>query len=325
MTLAPRPASEQKEIRRIAFQGSGGSLFGIYIVNYFLTILTLGIYSFWGKVRVRRYLFGQTQFEGDRFAFHGTGLELFLGTLKAIGIFLLPIMLLSILPDLLALPDVAKTIARFLVWLLFMTFLPVAMVGARRYRLSRSSWRGIRFSFRGGVREFLKIFWTGGLLSTITLGLYYPFFEMRQQSYFIGHTRFGTQGFDFDGKGRDLFWSFLLTAALLPFTLGVSWVWYLAKKRRYFWEHTHVGSARFRFPITGGMLLGLYAVNLLLLIPTFGLAWPWALVRNARFACRHLSLEGPLDLGSITQEAMDASATGEGLAGILDTDFGVGV
>ena len=46
------------------------------IVNVCLTILTLGVYHFWGKAKVRRYLFSHTAFAGDRFAYHGTGKEL---------------------------------------------------------------------------------------------------------------------------------------------------------------------------------------------------------------------------------------------------------
>lgn len=325
-----RPASAASsrspgERRALAFRGSAGTLFGIHAVNTLLTLLTLGVYYFWGKVKVRRYLFGQTEFEGDRFVFHGTGGELFLGTLKAVGIFLLPAAILSNLPAFVRLPAGAEILVGFLGWLLFMTFIPVAMVGARRYRLSRTAWRGVRFSFRGALKPFLRLFWTGGALTGLTLGLYYPFFETRQQAFFTGHTRFGSQGFDFDGEGKDLFWGFLLAAVLFPFTLGLSWVWYQARKRRYFWEHTHAGAATFRFPITGGQLLGLYLVNGLLLIFTLGLAWPWTVIRNVRFVCRHLRLEGPLDLQAIVQEADQASAMGEGLAGILDTDMGIGV
>jgi len=321
----PPPAGGEAAVYRLTFHGTGGSLFGIHIVNTFLTIVTLGIYHFWGKVKVRRYLFGQTEFAGDRFAFHGTGRELCLGTLKAVGVFLLPIALLGYLPGLLGLPGWVDLLAGLLGYLLFMTFLPVAMVGARRYRLSRTSWRGIRFGFRGELWAFVKLFWAGGLLSAVTFGLYYPFFEMRRQAFLVQNSRFGTQRFDFDGAGRELVWSFLLTTLLLPVTFGLSWIWYLAKKRRCFWEHTHVGEASFRFPITGGKLLWLYAVDLLLLLSTLGLAWPWVVVRNSRFTCRHLRLVGRLDLESILQEAGEASSVGEGLAGFLDADLGLGV
>jgi len=68
------------------FQGNGGGLFGIYLRNVLLGIVTCGIYTFWGKTRVRQYLYGQTEFAGDRFAYHGTGMELFRGWLKAVGL-----------------------------------------------------------------------------------------------------------------------------------------------------------------------------------------------------------------------------------------------
>ena len=57
---------------------------------------------------------------------------------------------------------------------------------------------------------------------------------------------------------------------------------------------------------------------------TLGLAWPWVRVRNIHFAFRYLELDGPLDLERIRQQAQQASATGEGLAGFLDTGFDLG-
>ena len=65
----------------IGFHGTGGGLFKIMLINWILTILTLGIYSFWGKTKVRRYLCEQSSFVGDRFYYHGTGGELFKGAL----------------------------------------------------------------------------------------------------------------------------------------------------------------------------------------------------------------------------------------------------
>ena len=36
-------------------------------------------------------------------------------------------------------------------------FVAVAKVGARRYRLTRTSWRGIRFAFHGSVPALVRI------------------------------------------------------------------------------------------------------------------------------------------------------------------------
>jgi len=77
-------AAPPQTVRRLSLQATGGELFGIYAINLFFTILTLGVYYFWGKTRVRRYLLSQTEFDGDRFEWHGTGKELFIGFLKAL-------------------------------------------------------------------------------------------------------------------------------------------------------------------------------------------------------------------------------------------------
>ena len=310
--------------RRLSFHGSGGTLFGIHVVNVLFTLLTLGVYYFWGKTRIRRYIFGESAFEGDRFAYHGTAQELMLGFAKAFVVFFVPIVLLTVVRDVLDVNAAIKGAAALSISLLFLMFIPVAMVGARRYRLSRTSWRGIRFSFRGPAIEFVKIFIKGTFLTGLTFGLYYPFFVTRRQAFMIANSYFGNERFGFDGRGRELFGPFLLAALLTLPTLGLSWVWFLARKRRFFWEHTSFGAARFSSSVTGGALLGLWLVNALLLIVTLGLAWPWVRVRNINFAFRYLVLEGPLDLERIRQQAQQASATGEGLAGFLDTGFDLG-
>ena len=309
-------------IHTLFFYGKGGSLFGIHTVNMLLTVLTLGIYYFWGKVRVRNYLLSQTEFAGDRFAYHGTGKELLVGFLKALLVFFLPIGALVIAPEYFEASEAVKAGALATAYVIGFVFVPVAMVGARRYRMSRTSWRGIRFSFRGRALDFVKIFVGGSFLSMITLGLYYPFFMTKQHAFMTSHSYFGTQKFDFDGRGRDLFGSFILAFLLLFPTLGLYWFWFQAKLLRYFWDHTSFGNARFRSTVTGGRLLLLTLGNSLLLVLTLGLGWPWVLARNARFTCQYLILEGPLDMAVIRQDAQLASATGEGLASFLDLDTG---
>jgi len=312
-------------VHRPSFHGSGGTLLGIHIVNVLRILVTLGVYYFWAKTRVRRYLFSETEFAGDRFGYHGTARELLLGFLRAFLVFLFPIIVLQHVGDYWPGVDAnVKWAAASLASILFFIFIPVAMVGARRYRLSRTSWRGIRFSFRGTARSFILIFIRGSFLTGLTFGLYYPFFLTERQAFMISHTYFGNERFEFSGRGRDLFGNYLLALLLTLPTLGLCWVWFLARKRRFFWNHTRFGDARFRSTVTGGALLGLYLVNVLLLVLTLGLAWSWVRVRNIRFAFRYLTLEGPLDLERIQQQAQFASATGEGLAGFLDTGFDLG-
>jgi|MudIll2142460700_1097286.scaffolds.fasta_scaffold08146_3 uncharacterized membrane protein YjgN (DUF898 family) len=319
-----RPVAMPVLPRRLFFKGTGFDLFTIFIVNVFLTIITFGFYSFWGRVRVRKYFMRETQFVDDGFEFHGTGGELLRGWVKAMIVFGLPFVLLPYIPHLLGGHVAVRQIVSILSYFIVFLFVPVAMVGARRYRLSRTSWREIRFSFRGKTWEFVKLYLVGTLLTVITLGLYKPFFDTRTYDYMVSRSYFGNRIFQFDGTGRDLFRPFLLAWLLTIPTLGIYWFSYWARKQRYLWEHTSCGTLRFQSTVTGGALAGLHAVNLLLLLVTLGLAWPWVKVRKARFLFDYLRLKGPFDPDAIVQEAQAASPTGEALAGFFDMDFDLG-
>lgn len=321
LSAGPEDPAAAGPVRKPRFHGDGGALFAIHIVNVLLTLVTLGFYYFWAKTRVRHYLFSQTEIEGDRFAYHGDGQELLLGTLKAGLVFGLPIVMLNLVRDVMEVPDVVKVGAGVISGSLVFLFFPIALVGARRYRLSRTSWRGIRFSFRGQVWDLIKIFINGSFYAAITLGFYMPFFLVNRQAYLVTHSYFGSQRFQFTGRGKDLLSPFVVALLLTLPTLGLCWVWYLAEKRRYFWAHTHLRGARFSYSVTGGALLGLWVVNLLLLLGTLGLAWPWVRTRNIRFAFDNLALVGALDLARIQQEARQASSIGEGLSGFFDSGF----
>jgi uncharacterized membrane protein YjgN (DUF898 family) len=319
--FGPAPPSDFDSVRHPAFHGTGGTLFGIHVVNTLLILVTLGIYYFWAKTRVRHYLAGQTEMELDRFAYHGTAKELLQGTLKAVIVFGLPVLLMNFIRDVLDVPIALKVIAGVISGSLIFVFFPVAVVGSRRYRLSRMSWRGIRFSFRGRVWDLVKIFILGTFLTGLTLGLYYPFFLVERQRFLVSHSYFGSERFGFSGRGRDLFGSFVVSFLLTLPTLGLCWVWYVARKRRFFWDHTSLGAACFSCHVTGGALLWLWVVDVLLLVGTLGLAWPWVRVRNIDFAYRNLALVGPLDLARIQQQAQQAGSTGEGLSGFFDSGF----
>ncbi|CUS32945.1 conserved membrane hypothetical protein [Candidatus Nitrospira nitrosa] len=287
--------------RRFAFTGKGESLFGISLVNTFLTLITCGLYMFWAKARVRKYLFSQTEFAGDRFAYHGTGPELFRGFLKATAVFGIPYACLAMGPQLLGMEVWIQASARFLAGALFVIFIPIATVGARRYRLTRTSWRGIRCSFVGSAWQYIKLYLTGALLNVITVGTYYPFYDARRQTFLISHSRVGNQSFHFDGQGRDLAKDFCLAVLLTPFAFGLNWFWYSAKRQRYYWEHTSFAESRFAFTGTGGELCRLKLVNVCLLVFTLGFAWPWTTIRNAHFIFEHLTFTGPANLDTLTQ------------------------
>ena len=330
------------DVRKLSFLGDGGTLLGIYLVNLLLTLVTFGVYHFWGKVKVRKYLYNQAEFEGDRFEFHGTGRELFIGWSKVILIVILYSILLGL--GQLAWPDFpVPKVAQPITMILISVMIPVAIVGSRRYRLSRSSWRGIRFSFRGSVKKFMRLFIAGSILTGLTLGIYYPFMQNNVREFLVRHTYIGNRPFGYDGKESELFRLYFGSLILTILTLGIYGFWFSAKMQRYYWEHTTLDTQgissnpagagtpglgagehiapRLRSTVTGGGLLLLSLGNLGLLLITLGLAFSWVKLRTFRYIFDHLQLEGALDLMAIQQEAQAASATGEGMAEFLDTGF----
>lgn len=368
-TSGPAPSSG----RRLVFHGDGITLFGLYVVNLFLTLITLGVYFSWARTRIRTYLLSQTEFDADRLAWHGTGKELFIGFLKVAALFLILYGAAAAIRFEWHHPA-AEVVLRLGGYIVGLILVPLAIVGARRYRFSRVSWRGIRFSFRGRAREFVRIFIAGTLLSIVTLGLYYPFFLNNMRLYLVNRTFFGATPFQYDGRGRDLFWRFLLalvlsiaafgglialevfaikrmrgtmlapaaiagTPAALPpiptpilgiiagvvivflVILALVWFSYAAYRNRYYWGHTSFASARFRSTVTAPRLIGLTLANLLLAGATLGLALPWVLIRTLRFIFANVSLEGPVDLAAIQQDAQAASPTGGALGDAMDIGF----
>jgi uncharacterized membrane protein YjgN (DUF898 family) len=203
------------------FNGSGGALFSIYLRNLLLTLVTLGIYFLWGKNRLRTYVVSQCEFEGDRFAWHGTGKELFIGFLKVFAV-LAPVLFLIYVAPVVWKGVTSELLSQAAAFVVYLFLVPLAIVGARRYRLSRLSWRGIRFSFRGRVRDFLKLFIRGAILTGLTFGLYAPFFQTQARKFFSENTYFGNARFAFDGKGRDLFGRLLLSLLLAGAAVGVA-------------------------------------------------------------------------------------------------------
>src|SRR5258706_8606581 len=319
MTTQPSSKSPPN-VQRGSFHGSGASLFGLSIVNLLLIVVTLGIYTFWAKARGRRYLYSQTQFAGDRFAYHGTGKELFFGALKAFLVIIAFYALFFLVAF-----YVSQSLAVVLIYAGIAAVIPFAMWGAMRYWLSRTSWRGIRFSFRGRLKECYRQYLGGLLLAIVTLGIYTPFFHARMRRYWSNYAYFGNTAFAYDGNGKDFIWHYLLAILLTLPTLGLYWIWYGARQTRYDWSHTTFSTGRFACTISGGAILWLLISNLLLLFATLGFAIPWIRIRTIRFVLDRVELHGEVAWNKIVADgrAPKVGTTGEGLADALDIGIAV--
>ena len=310
---------------RLRYHGTGGSLLGLVIVNALLTIVTLGIYSFWAKNRVRQFHYSHTELDGDRFAYHGTGGELLVGMLKAMGVIFVIAIGYAFLSAILAVGDRSMQTAGAAVFYIVFTLLGIVAVhGARRYRLSRSSWRGIRFSYRAGLGDFMRMMLRGIALTIVTLLFYTPYFQNQRRAFLVKGAHFGSEPFLYDADGRDLFREYIKAVLLTIPTLGLYWIWYVAFKHRYFWNNTSMRGARFSSTVTGTALFELQLINVFLVLITLGIGTPWAMTRTLAFFADNLTLEGTVEWATIEQRAQAADTVGEGLADGFDIDVGIG-
>lgn len=128
------------------FSGSWREYAPIAFTNLLLTLVTLGLYTFWARARTRRYLWSRTRFIDDRLEWTGTGLELFIGYVIAIFLFVLPVGMLNLILQGVLMrghPGAAALIG-FSIYVGLIYLVGVAIFRALRYRLSRTFWHGIR-------------------------------------------------------------------------------------------------------------------------------------------------------------------------------------
>src|SRR5579859_4244445 len=170
--MPPAPSSEIAQAR-FSFVNRPG-LLALLLKNLGLTIVTFGFYRFWARTALRRYWWSSVVIDGDALEYTGTGAELFLGFLYFLlvmtpfGIAWSALKALAVAPAWQAVVGLA-----FYVFVIFF-LVPVALFRARRYRMSRTRWRGIRGGLGGSTWRFLGIVLGGFVATFLSLGILVP-------------------------------------------------------------------------------------------------------------------------------------------------------
>jgi uncharacterized membrane protein YjgN (DUF898 family) len=149
--LSPLPQHESSSPesnlqQRFEFTGTGGEYFRIWVVNVLLTIVTLGIYSAWAKVRRLQYFYRNTRVAGDIFDYHGNPKAILKG--RALALVLLVAYKIAF--------DVSVW-AALAVGLALIAIMPWLLARAFHFKLANSSYRGLRFRFQGTVTEAYRM------------------------------------------------------------------------------------------------------------------------------------------------------------------------
>lgn len=196
------------------YDGQIGELYRIFLGNLLFTVITLGIYRFWATTRNRRYIWSHLSFQDERFEYTGTGGELLVGFLLAIGA-VLGIALVTLGGGvLLARATYHNGYAVAGVLLFYLALLILAMgayFSAQRYRLSRTRWYGIRGGMRGSALAYGAWALLYVIYAVFTLGQLMPWVTLRLQERKLNASSFGNARFDFHGQAGKLYLAFLAT------------------------------------------------------------------------------------------------------------------
>ncbi|HET9551711.1 MAG TPA: YjgN family protein [Anaeromyxobacteraceae bacterium] len=230
---APAPQPQRLPIR---FTGQGGEYFRIWIVNVLLTLLTLGIWSAWAKVRTTRYFCSNTQLGGAAFQYHGNPAAILRGRLLAAAIFITYSVAgrVSVSAGLVA--GVALTLLS--PWLFYTSM---------RFKLANTSWRGLRFGFESTAREAYA-----ALAPAVVVGVI----------LFAALARFQRVGAGEQPNPAPVLLAELLVFALAP--------WLHARVKAYQHGRARYGALAFRFEPSTGAFYGLYGKTFLVALP-FGI------------------------------------------------------
>jgi uncharacterized membrane protein YjgN (DUF898 family) len=206
---------------QLAFSGDRDVFFRLAARGALLELVTVGFYRFWLATDIRRHMWSNTLIDGDAAEYTGRGRELLVGFLFALAI-LVPIYLAYFLVGLEV--ERFKAFASIPLFLLFYLFGQFAIYRARRYRLTRTVWRGVRFWMDGSgwAYAWRAVLW--GVLVVVTLGFAYPWREAALERYKMRHSWYGDLQGDFEGKAWEFFksaWGYWVLAplALLLFPL----------------------------------------------------------------------------------------------------------
>lgn len=364
--LVPPPSAIQADMaaqgeypQPLSFEFTGNSkeYFKIWIVNLALTILTLGIYSAWAKVRNKQYFYGNTFLQGASFEYTAQPIQILKGRLLAF-------LLIALYYSLTSLAPIEYQIYIYGLFIpLIIVGVPWVVMSSLKFNARHSTYRNISFGFDGTYWGAMKAFILWPILS-FTLILV-PLIWQRQQSYFAGNSRYGTEKFNFDGTVRDYFSIYgqliliglgagivfiilgvvsgllgaLLGSAVAMVVVSVVYVlgylvvglatraFYVVNINNLLYNSTSFGEHHLSCEYDLMSYLKLLSVNTLGIIFTLGLFTPYAMIRSARYHAERASLVAGSSLdGFVAQQEKKASSMAEGLADGDDVfDMGLGI
>ncbi|MGH7946282.1 MAG: DUF898 family protein [Opitutaceae bacterium] len=354
---ASPPAVVSGKPEPIIFTGEWKEYFKIWIVNVLLTVVTLGIYAAWAKVRRRRYFYANTSLFGHTFEYLADPVKILYGNLIIVAALLLNALLGTFSP-----------LLQFPVLIIFVIAVPWFIIRALSFNARNTAWRGLRFTFNATYGRAASVFLLWPLLVAPTLGLIFPFVAKKQKAFIVDHHGYGTSSFSFAGRTEDFYKIYGIAALFfLPLAgvyiafivmmagaamrqggqpqpanlpamgsigmffffavpLAVAGAFYFRSRMfNYIWANTSIAGNGFIASMRARDLFLLHFVNSLVTLLTAGLMHPWAAVRMYKYQTGSLQVLPAGNIDSFLASAQpQVSAVGVAADDFFDFDLGFG-
>jgi len=346
----PSAGARSARAVRPEFTGSAGEYFRIWIVNLFFSLVTLGIYSAWAKVRKKKYFYGSTRLDGQTFDYFGRPKAIFKGRIIAVLVFVAYALVGELYPY-----------SRYAFWAVAIVVLPWLVVRALTFNARNSAHRGLRFHFSGTPKQAAGVYIGTLALAILTVGLAYPLFVVRQKAFVLESHSFGLSKLRCELSAWAFFWVYLrallivLAVAVpsvfaLTFALRImgdlpeylSWiVWALplvgiyggyvvayayvqARTTNLLWNGTSGPGFRFSSSLSAMKLVRIYIGNVVAVACSGGLLIPWAVVRTLKYRLECFTMTvGESVVHSANPAFARVGATGQELGDFFNLDLGV--
>jgi uncharacterized membrane protein YjgN (DUF898 family) len=299
----------------IKYSGTLKNHFLIGFKNIALTILTLGLYRFWGKTNLRSYIWSHLEVYNHPFIYHGTPFELLRAFLKALPLFI----------ALLAVQHGLELILLFLgagvTFIAIIWIVEYAHYSKHQYIYSRTTWQGIRFSLKGSRVEYANLAFKLFFKSLLTLGLKDHLYTIEKNQFVCNNISWGDIPLTFTGNAQDLKKMNYKTWLLIIPTFFLSRIYFSVYCARYVMSHQAFQDVKLQVNYTFMQFLRFHLANVLLTILTVGLASPYVTYRQLKFIQKYYHLEGNAE-DLLTQQNTDETHGQDGASGLLDlSDF----
>ncbi len=337
------------------FTASAGEYFRIWIVNLFLTIITLGVYAAWAKVRTRRYIWANTSLAGHPFTFHGRPASILKGNLIIAGMFIVYI----------AVKKFEPAVAGFL-FIAFGFIFPFLVYKSLKFNAHNTSYRNIRFRFVGRPRESYETYLLFAGILPCTLFIFFPAWQFYKKKFFFNNLAYGMTPSSFTGRKGPFYKAYLLAllSGIMTF-IFFSWVgsyWFnrlstysatqpgtfnliytlffsyflaavilytlqaaiYSTTMNHCWSQTRFGNIRFRSTFTIRRLIFIRITNIAAIVLSLGLLVPWAKIRRLKYVLENLSAISTQDLNTFGASPEDeTSALGDAATDFIGIEIGL--